>query len=429
MKRYLTSIFFLLIIVTLTFAQQNPILDYATPNEVGLDSTWLQDSIRNIVEEGIAEEAFPGANVLVAKDGKIIFHESYGYWTYDSLRPVQKEDIYDYASVTKITATLPVLMKLYGDGKFDLDAPLKAYFPKMRWSDKANLTFREMLAHQAGLQPGIVHWRKTIKENGAFKNRTFKRDSSKQYSIKITNDLWLHRKYKQKVYRAIKKSDVEGNPSYRYSGLIFYLLPEIIENIVEEDFETYVQREIYQKIGANTITFNPLKQFNLNQIVPTEQDTFFRKMQVQGFVHDEGAGMMGGVSGNAGLFSNIEDLAKLMQLYLNKGTYNGTQLFSAEAFDEFNRYQYPEKENRRGLGFDKPLLEFDANQSYVAESASPESFGHSGYTGTFVWADPAHDLIFILFSNRVYPDRSNRNLYKLNIRPRLHQVVYDAMLK
>ncbi len=426
MKHCFIFIYFL---ISTTYSTKAQILTYAAPADVTMDSTLLQDGIRSIVEEGITMEAFPGANVLIAKEGKIIFHETYGYWTYDSLRPVQKNDIYDYASLTKIAATLPVLMQLYSQNRFDLDAPLKEYFPKMRWSNKSKLTFRAMLAHQAGLQPGIVHWRRTIKKNGQFKNRTFVQDSSKNYPVKITDDLWLHHKYKKKMYRAIKKSEIDKSPNYKYSGLIFYLLPEIIETIVKEDFESYVKREVYQKIEANTITFNPLKQFSLEQIVPTEQDTFFRRTQVHGFVHDEGAGMMGGISGNAGLFSNIEDLAKLMQLYLNKGNYNGDQIFSAAAFDEFNRYQYPQKDNRRGLGFDKPLLEYNAEESYVAERASPSSFGHSGYTGTFAWADPAHDLIVILFSNRVYPDRSYRNLYRLNIRPRLHQIVYDAILE
>jgi CubicO group peptidase (beta-lactamase class C family) len=408
-------------------AQQLPILEHGSPEEVGLDSIYLQVSISEIIEEGIRAQAYPGANVLVAKNGKIIFHEAYGYWTYDSLRIVQKDHLYDYASVTKITAGLPALMKLYSEGKFDLDAPLKQYFPKMRWSNKAKLTFRQMLTHQAGLTPSVLHWKNALKDDGTFKNKTLSYNASKKYNVKLTDSLWVHQRYKNKMYRAIKKSDVKENPSYVYSDLFFCLVPKVIENITKEPFETYIKREFYQKIGASSITFNPLQHFPLDKIVPTERDTFFRKTQVHGFVHDETAHLFGGISGHAGLFSNIEDLAKLAQLYLNEGKYNGAQLFSDEAMKEFTRYQFSEVGNRRALGFDKPLLEYNAQESYVAQSVSPSSFGHSGYTGTFIWIDPEEELIFIFFSNRVYPDRSHRALYELNIRPRLHQVVYDAI--
>ncbi|MEL6942108.1 MAG: serine hydrolase [Bacteroidota bacterium] len=388
----------------------------------------MVSEIESIIEEGIQSQAFPGANVLVAKNGNIIFHEAYGYWTYDSLRTLAKDDIYDYASITKISSALLALMRLHGEGKFDLDAPLKKYFPQMRFSNKAQLTFREMLAHQAQLRPGIVHWQRTKKKSGKFKNRTFRKDSSEQYNVHITNHLWLHRKYKEKMYKAIKKSKLLEEKKYTYSGLLFYLLPQIIEDITDEAYEDYLQRNFYDKIGASTITYNPLQKFPIERIVPTEKDTFYRHQQVQGIVHDEGAGMMGGVSANAGLFSTIEDLAKLAQLFLNEGKYDKEQLIDAKSIKEFTRYQYLELDNRRGLGFDKPLLEYNPDASYVAESASPESYGHSGYTGTFVWIDPKYDLIFIFFSNRVYPYRSHRKLYELNIRPRLHQAVYDAII-
>ncbi|MEM6697547.1 MAG: serine hydrolase [Bacteroidota bacterium] len=405
------------------------ILTNSSINKVTIDSPQVRSELESIIEEGIQSQAFPGANVLVAKDGAIVFHEAYGYWTYDSLRAVQRDDIYDYASVTKISSALLAVMKLHGEGRFDLDAPLKAYFPKMRFSNKAKLTFREMLAHQAQLRPGIVHWQRAKKKNGKFKNRTFKIDSSENYNVRITDHLWLHHKYKKKMYKAIKKSKLLEEKKYTYSGLLFYLLPQIVENITGEDYETYLQRNFYDKIGASTITYNPLQKFPLDRIVPTEKDTFYRHQQVQGIVHDEGAGMMGGVSANAGLFSTIEDLAKLSQLFLNEGKYDEEQLIEAKSIEEFTRYQYPDLNNRRGLGFDKPLIEYNSKASYVAESASPESYGHSGYTGTFVWIDPKYDLIFILFTNRVQPYRSHRKLYELDIRPRLQQVVYDAIVK
>lgn len=429
MGSYGFKFLFFLMYCAVSLQGQSDGLRYEAAYAFGVDSTFLENGIDQIIKEGIESEAFPGANVLVAQSGRIIFHKAYGHWTYDSLRMVQPDDIYDYASLTKICAGTIALMKLHGEGKFDLDAPLKKYYPKARWSNKAKLTFRAMLAHQAGLQSGIVHWRKTIKKNGNYKNRTFSSDSTAKYAIKITDNLWLHETYKKKMMRAIKRSKLDKAPTYRYSGLLFYLLPEIVENITGQSFENYLQQEFYTKIGATTIAFNPLNTFSKDRIVPTEQDTFFRKTQVHGFVHDEGAGMMGGISSNAGLFSTIEDLAKLAQLLLNEGTYKGEQIIAAESIREFTGYQYQASGNRRGLGFDKPMLEFDAAESYVAKQASPESYGHSGYTGTLLWIDPAYDLIFILFTNRVYPDRSHRNLYKLSIRPRLQEVVYESLEK
>lgn len=402
-------------------------LGYTSPLFLEIDIQTLRDSVTAIIEEGIEEQAFPGANVLIAKGGHVIFHEAYGFHTYEKLQAVQKDDIYDLASVTKITTALPALMKLYGEGKFDLDAPLKQYLPRFKKSNKAELTFREMLAHQAKLKPWLPHWQNTLKKNGQFKRRTFKTQSSKRYNIPITDQLYLHKKHKKKMYKAIKQSDLLEKEGYRYSGLLFYLLPEIVENITGEDYEGYLKKSFYQPINAPTLTYNPMKSFPKERIVPTERDSFFRKELVQGRVHDEGAAMMNGVSANAGLFANALDLGKLAFLYLNKGEYEDQQLIASEAIEEFTRCQYCETGNRRGLGFDKPLIEYDETSSYIAASASRESYGHSGFTGTFIWIDPTSDLIFILLSNRVYPTRGHRNLYQLNIRPRLHEAAYQAV--
>jgi len=419
-------------------------LRYSPPEVVGMDRRLLVDSIRAIVEEGIARGAYPGAQVVVAKDGHVVFEEAFGHHTYDSLRSVALTDLYDYASMTKITGALPAVMKLYGEGRFDLDAPLKRYLPEFRRSNKADLSYRAMLAHQARLRPWVPYWQGTLRGNARypwkkkwdagrindyrFRNYTLKRDSSRRFPIRISDDLWLHRRFKERhIYRAIKRSPLNEEPGYVYSGLLFYLLPEIVSELTGEDFEPHLKKHFYHPIGAHSITFNPMKLFPVDRIVPTERDTFFRMQQLHGVVHDEGAAMMGGVSSNAGLFSTANDLAKLMQLYLNEGRYGGEQLIPAAAVQEFTRCQYPKEGNRRGLGFDKPLLEYDAAGSYVAKSASPESFGHSGYTGTFAWADPQEELLLVFFSNRVYPTRNNRKLYTLNIRPRLHQACYDAI--
>lgn len=402
-------------------------IGYAPPQAVGGHPNFLRDSIAAIIQEGIAQKAYPGAQVLVLKLGKVIYHEAFGYHTYDSIRQVTTTDIYDFASITKVTAALPALMKLYGEGQFDLDAPLKTYWPSFAKSNKSDLPFRSMLAHNARLKPWIPYWRNTVKKNGAFKPKTLKPDSSHIYPIKITDSLFLHYKYKQKMFKAIRKSPLNEQEGYKYSGLLFYILPDMLQRMVQTDFETYLKQQFYRPLGAHTITFNPYRFYPLERIIPTERDTFFRQVQIHGRVHDEGAIMMGGVSGNAGLFGSANDLAKLMQMYLNKGSYGGQQLIAAKAVEEFIRCQYCETGNRRGLGFDKPLIDYDPAKSSVARDASPRSFGHSGYTGTFAWVDPAHELIFIFFSNRVYPTRNNRALYQLNIRPRLHQAIYEAL--
>ncbi len=404
-------------------------LSYAPPESVGMDRALLTNEISTIAQSAIDSGAFPGCQVLVVKDQKIVFHQTWGHHTYDQKQAVQLHDIYDFASVTKVTSALPALMKLHGDGRLNLDDPLKKYFPKFKGTNKADLSIRPILAHHAKLKPWIPYWRNTIKKNGKFKCKTFKKKQSRRFPIKITDQLFLHRKYKNKIYQAIKESPLNNKSGYVYSGLIFYLWPEIVSDLVEEDFETYLKQTFYQPLGASSITYNPDRHFPLSRIIPTERDTFFRKVQIHGKVHDEGAVMMGGVSANAGLFGSALDLAKLMQMYLNGGEYGGTRFIAAASVAEFTRCQYCEEENRRGLGFDKPLIEYHPQKSSVAKAASPASYGHSGYTGTFTWVDPKYDLIYIFFSNRVYPTRENRKIYQLNVRPNIHEVIYDSFLE
>ena len=421
-------------------------LRYSPAEMVGMNRQLMEDSIKAIVEEGIAAGAFPGAQVLVAKEGHVIYHKAFGHQTYDKFQKVTTKDVYDFASVTKTTSALAAVMKLHGEGKFDLDAPLDRYFPKFKNSNKSELSYRSMLAHNARLRPWIPYWGGTLKGNGKypwqkswdsgrindyrFRSKTFQRDSSAKFSIKIKNDLWLHKDFKEKkIYKAIKKSPLNEKEGYVYSGLLFYLLPEIVATMTQTDYETYLNQNFYHRLGAYTLMYNPYKKIPKSRIVPTERDTFFRMMQIHGWVHDEGAAMMDGVSANAGLFGSANDLAKLMQMYLNMGSFGGERLISRATLEEFTRCQYCEEGNRRGLGFDKPLIEYNPDQSSIAKDASPASFGHSGYTGTFTWADPENDLLFIFFSNRVFPTRNNRKLYEMGIRPRIHQALYDALKK
>lgn len=423
--------------------QANQRFSFTFPEMAGMNGQLLQDSIRAIVEEGIRQGAYPGAQVLVAKYGEVVYHETFGTHTYEGKVPVQKDDLYDFASITKITGPLPALMRLHSEGKFDLDARLQDYIKVRKSSNKAELSFRQMLAHNARLKPYIPYWIGTLKSSakypwqegwntqamndGNFRSRTFQADSSRNYNIRITDNLWLHRKYRKKMFKAIERSPLNEKPGYVYSGLLFFLLPDMIAELTDSDYETYLKQNIYRPIGAYTLTYNPLRYFPMDRMVPTEKDTFFRHLQVRGSVHDEGAAMMDGVSGNAGLFGTTLDLAKLMQLYLNYGTYGGERIIAESTLQEFTRCQYCAEDNRRGLGFDKPPVEYPEEGSYMAESASPKSFGHSGFTGTFTWADPENGLLLVFMSNRVYPSRDRRMLYDLNIRSRLHQVLYDSI--
>jgi len=401
---------------------------YTLPEELGIDSKRLQKRIDSIVYHAINLKAVPGCQVLIAKDRKIIFHKAYGYHTYDSIIPVETDNIYDFASITKMTGPLPALMKLHDEGKFELDAELKKYWPEFKRSNKAHIDFRHILAHHGRLKAWIPYWKNTIKKNGEFKSRTFEPDSSENYPMKVANNLYLHKNYRKKINKAIKKSSLNAEEGYLYSGLSFYLYPSIIERMMGKDYEQHLKETFYRPLGAYTLTYNAYRHFPLDRIVPTEKDTFFRMEQIHGWVHDEGAAMMGGISGNAGLFGSANDLAKLMQMYMQMGEYADKRYISSPTLTKFTTCQFCEEGNRRGLGFDKPLLE-NKVAGYVAVKASSRSFGHSGYTGTMAWADPEYNLLFIFFSNRVYPTRLNTKLYLLDVRSTIHQIIYDEFIK
>ncbi|MEM9829362.1 MAG: glycoside hydrolase family 3 N-terminal domain-containing protein [Bacteroidota bacterium] len=401
---------------------------YTLPEDVGLDSRILYTRIDSLVNEAIDAKAIPGCQVLVAKNGKIVMYKAYGLHQYSDTVKVERDDLYDLASITKISSALPALMKLHDEGKFDLSATLSDYLPYFKNSDKDDATFREILAHQAKFKPWIPYWQSTLRDNGSYKWFTIDADSSRRFPIKLTESMWLHRNYKKKkIYKAIKKSPLEDDAKYLYSGLAFYLFPEIVETLSGEDYATYINKNFYDPLGATTLGFRPSEKFPLDQIVPTENDYLFRSQPIHGPVHDEGAIMMGGVSANAGLFTNANDLAKLMQMYLDGGEYGGRRYISQATINEFTRYQFPENDNRRGLGFDKPNLERSPNGN-AAMSSSDASFGHSGFTGTFTWADPEHNLIYVFLSNRVHPTRDNTRLYKLNTRTNIQQVIYDSLI-
>jgi beta-N-acetylhexosaminidase len=405
-------------------------LKYTLPEETGISSRKLTQRIDSIANLGIDSMAYPGCQVLIAHKGKVIFHKCYGFLTYKKEIPVSHDLIYDWASVTKITGPLPALMKLNAEGKFDLDKPLSTYWPDFIGSNKETIKIRDILAHQGRLQDWIPYWRSTLKRNGKLKSTIFRTSPVRNFSFRVSSKLYMNWNYRKNIFDAIRESPLLKKKEYVYSDLGFYLFPSIISSLTGRDYETYLKETFYHPLGAYTILYNPYICFPTERIVPTEYDDFFRSELLQGYVHDEGAAMMGGVSGHAGLFGTANDLAKLMQMYLQKGWYGAVRYLPEETVNEFTRCQFPENDNRRGLGFDKPYIDNhkkELKDAYPAVDASENSFGHSGYTGIFTWADPDNQLLYIFFSNRVYPTRENSRLFDLNIRPAMHQAIYDCI--
>ncbi len=409
-------------------------LKYTIPEDAGMNSCRLTTRIDSIVEDALSQKAIPGCNVFVAKDGKVIFQKAYGYHTFDQRIRCRTDDLYDLASVTKVAGGLPGVLKLYDEGKIDPDQPVSAYFPDWKkrlfhWSDKEDITVRELYAHQSGLVPFIGFWKETLKD-GRLSSRWYRPQPDEKHTLCVAPGMYLADRFQKKVNREIRKTPLKARGQYVYSDLPLVITPQLVEHISGTDFRKYVEDQFYRPLGAWELTYNPLDRFPRDRIVPTENDQYYRHQLIQGTVHDESAAVLGGVSGNAGLFASANDLGKLMQLYLQMGTYGGKHYVSEAAMKEFTRVQFPQNNNRRGLIFDKPLInnaEVDPKKSYPCPGASPESFGHSGFTGTFVWMDPVYQLTYIFLSNRVCPTRENNKLGELNVRTNILQVLYDEV--
>jgi beta-glucosidase-like glycosyl hydrolase/CubicO group peptidase (beta-lactamase class C family) len=400
---------------------------YTLPEEAGMSSEILYRKVDSLVNLALMQKAIPGCQVLIAKDKKIVMHKAYGLQDHSDTVKVKLSDLYDLASVTKISTGLPSLMKLRDEKKFDIDRPLGSYLKDFKGSNKGDISLRDILTHQARFAPWIPFWKNTLRKNGSYRWRTIKRDSSERFPIKLKEGMFLHRKYPDKIVKAIRKSPLSNEKKYVYSDFFFILAPRVVESMIDENFTDYIQKSFYSPLGATSVTYNPFKKYPPRAIVPTEYDFNFRHQAIHGTVHDEGAIMMGGVSGHAGLFANANDLAKLMQMYLDKGEYGGHRYISTETVNEFSRTQFPELNNRRALGFDKPNLVYSGPNNNTAKDASAESFGHTGFTGTFAWMDPKTGLLYIFLSNRVNPTRNNTRLYQLNTRTAIQQAMYDAL--
>ncbi len=401
-------------------------LKYTIPEELGFDSKKLA-KIDSIAMSGIKEKVFPGCQVLVAKDGKIIYQKSFGHHAYDTKIKVKNTDLYDIASITKIAASTASLMKLVDEGKVNLDNPLCYYMPELEGSNKQNIVIREMMTHQAGLKDWIPFWIRTVNKDGTYKDGIYNKTPNDLFYKRVANDLYINKNYEDTIYKRIIESPVKDAGKYLYSDLGYYFLKKIIEKETQNALNVYVQNSFYGPLGLTTMGYKPLAKFELNRIVPTEFDAKFRKQQVHGDVHDQGAAMLGGVGGHAGLFSNSNDLAVMMQMFMNYGTYGGKRYIDSTTISKFTECQYCiDNQNRRGIGFDKPEMNPDKD-SPVCKAVSYMSFGHAGFTGTLAWADPKTGIIYIFLSNRVYPDADDNKLSKSGIRGKIHAVIYDAV--
>lgn len=426
-KSYFLLILFFFLISTNLKSQTNDSLRAGGEIELlSHEFKTVESKIDSIIQLAIEKKAFPGCVVYASIGDSVFFNKSYGFHTYDSVTLVNEEALYDLASITKVIAGTLALMKLYEDGLIDLDEPIGTYVDGLG-KKVGGITVRMALAHQGGLYPWIPYYQRIKKKNGRYKRKSISGTMEEAYSFPISDGLFLHRDFYQQIKKMIRKSEVEQNPSYRYSGLFFYLIPEMVATLSGDSFEHYLRKHFYDPLGAGSLGFNPLGRYSLREIVPTEIDTFFRMQQIHGKVHDEGAILMKGVSSNAGLFSNAKDLAKIWELLVSDGKSDSMQLLRPQTIELFTTAQFPSVGNRRGLGFDKPLLEYDSIVSSVAREASFRSYGHTGYTGTMAWADPENDLIFIFLTNRVYPNRMSRGIYELNVRPSIHQLLYEYL--
>ena len=401
-------------------------LETILPEEMGLPSSAL-NIIDSIAQAGIRAHAYPGCQVLLAKNGRIFYEKAFGRPEYEDSVAVNISQLYDVASVTKVAATTLSIMKLYDQGKLSLTDSLGKYLPILKGSNKASLKIGDVMAHQAGLLDWIPFYKSTLVNSGP-DPAIYHNEKSDGYSTEVAAGLWIRNSYKDTILKKIINSPLRAERNYKYSDLGFYLLRMLTEKLTGLEFSAYLDKEFYKPLGLTATTFNPLENFPKERIIPTENDREFRKQLIRGYVHDPGAAMLGGVSGHAGLFSNAGGLAVILQMLLNEGSYGGKEYFSPATVRKFTQAWDPASGNRRGIGFDRPLKNFDPDGP-SCKSASLRSFGHSGFTGTYLWADPENQLIYIFLSNRVCPDAGNQKLAQMNIRTEIHQAAYNLLQK
>lgn len=401
-------------------------LTQATPESVGMKLVDLIGSDM-VIQSAIDQKVFPGCQLLVARKGKIVYQKNYGKLSYEGSEPVKDNTVYDLASVTKVASTLQTVMHLHDKKKLNIEEKASVYLPELKGTNKENIVVKDILWHQAGLVAYIPFWEKT--RGNFWKPEFYSSTMSAEYPLQVADAMFTKPATKDSVWKWVMKSplinkkDKDGQYPFVYSDLGLIILQHLVERVMNKPLDEFVENEFYKPLGMGTTGYNPLKKITKNQIAPTENDNYFRLRQVQGTVQDQTAAMVGGVCGHAGLFSSATDLAKLMQMNLDRGAYGGKQYFNNETVTYFANTKSPR--SHRALGWDK--LPSDGDSNYVSAKVSPSSFGHSGYTGTLVWVDPQKELVFIFLSNRVYPSATNNKINTLKVRRKVMDMVYQSM--
>ncbi len=398
------------------------LLQYGEPNEVALNQDKLS-KIDSIAKDAIAKGATPGCQVLVARYGKVVYQKSFGKHTYNERRRVNNDDLYDLASLTKVNATTLSIMKLVEDSVIKLSDPLSKYLENLDTTNKQDITLKQVLTHSAGLKSWIPFYRVTTEDPLVY-DTTFSHIASDRFCIKVSDDLYMCREFQSVIFGTIYDSEVKQPGHYKYSDLGMILMRYLIEQVTHTTLDRFVDSVFYQPMGLRTMTYNPLNKFGKTEIVPTENNADFRKSLIHGYVHDPAAAMLGGVSGHAGLFSNSADVAAILQMLMNGGFYNGKRFLAPETIRTFTKYQ--SINSRRGIGFDKPESN-SRKVNPVSDYASGKTFGHSGFTGTQMWADPENGIVYVFLSNRVYPNADNKKLISMSVRTKIMDVIYESM--
>jgi beta-glucosidase-like glycosyl hydrolase/CubicO group peptidase (beta-lactamase class C family) len=404
--------------------RSNGSLAYGMPGDVGMarDNLAKIDSIAQVAIDG---EMTPGLQILIARKGKVFYRKNFGFHTYKKKTPVQDDDIYDLASVTKILATLPLFMELYEEGVVDMNSSVGDILPGFKNSNKATITMKAMLSHYARLKAWIPFFLKTINEKaGKASAEYFHRKPDSLFKVHTAENLYMRKDYIDSMYQRIKESPLRDKLEYKYSDLPFYLLKKFIERHYKRSMNILAKNHFYKKLGAYKMGYLPLNFHPKSKIIPAEKDDYWRDQNVQGYVQDQGAAMLGGIGGHAGLFSNSNGVAKMMQMYLNGGSYGGTQYLKPSTINAFNTCYYFGDDVRRGVGFDKPQLD---EIGPTCGCLSMKSFGHSGYTGILTWADPDEEIIYVFLSNRTFPNSANKKLIHEDIRTKIQKVIYNSI--
>ncbi|WP_118975860.1 serine hydrolase domain-containing protein [Taibaiella koreensis] len=381
----------------------------------------LDAFINNCISRG----AFPGCQIMAVKDGEVVYQKNFGYFTYDRSQPVTDTTLYDIASVTKVAATTLAIMKLYEEGKINLSTYLKNYLPFTNGTDKAYLTIKDLLLHQAGLKAFIPFYKTTVdKLTGSPRSDLYSRVAEKQFTIPVAANFYLLNSYRDTIWNEILNSNLDNRGRYVYSDLDFYFLEKVAEAVSGQPIDQYVYEQFYRPLGLKYTMYNPWKKGLKRQCAPTENDQYFRFQLVQGYVHDPGTAMLGGIAGHAGIFSNTRELAVILQMLINGGEYKGRRYLKKETLQTFTGFR--SSISRRAYGFDKPE-KARGDGGPASDLCSKTTFGHQGFTGTCAWADPENGITFIFLSNRVYPSADNGLINSLKVRFKAQSYIYEAL--